>query len=51
MEYRVSSEWNGMENLKNGMEDGRPYFHTNYIYGIYIKTYKKLRRTTKLEGE
>ena len=24
-----------MEDLKNGMEDRLPYFHTNYIYSIY----------------
>ena len=50
MEYGRCSEWNGMEDLKTGMEDGLPYFHTNYMYS-YIKTYKKLRSTTKLEGE
>ena len=27
--------WNGMEDLKNGMEDRFPYFHTDYI-GLYI---------------
>ena len=32
MEYRRYSEWNGMEDLKNGMEDRLPYFHTNCIY-------------------
>ena len=48
MEYGRCLEWNGMEDLKNGMEDRLPYFHTNYIYSI-IKTYNKLRSTTKLE--
>ena len=48
---------NGMENLKKGMEDRLPYFHTNYIYstGIYqnlqeitkYTTYKKLRSTLR----
>ena len=23
-------EWNGMKDLKNGMEDRLPFFHTNY---------------------
>ena len=23
-------EWNGMEDLKNGMEDNLPYFHTRF---------------------
>ena len=26
MEYGRCSEWNGMEDLKNGMEDRLPYF-------------------------
>ena len=29
MEYTKCLEWNGMEDLKNGMEDRLPYFHTN----------------------
>ena len=33
------SEWNGMEDFKNGMEDNLSYFHSNSIldllYGIY----------------
>ena len=29
MEHGRCSEWNGMEDLKNGMEDRLPYFHTN----------------------
>ena len=38
---------NGMEDLKNGMEDNLPYFHTNSIldfaHGIYrnINTYSQ----------
>ena len=32
MEYGRNSEWNGMEDLKNGMEDRVPYFHTHFIY-------------------
>ena len=35
MGYGRCSEWNGIKNLKNGMEDRLPYFHTNYIYSIY----------------
>ena len=71
MEYGRCSEWNGMEDLKNEMEDRLPYFqsssnkmkwssnkmkwkivfHTSIltIYTVYIKTYNKLQRTTKLE--
>ena len=28
--YRIwkMAEWNGMEDLKNGMDDNLPYFHT-----------------------
>ena len=32
LEYGRRSEWNGMEDMKNGMEDRPRYFHTNYIY-------------------
>ena len=32
MDYGRCSEWNGMEDLKNGMEDRLPHIHTNYIY-------------------
>ena len=31
MEYGRCLEWNQMEDLKIGLEDGLPYFHTNYI--------------------
>ena len=31
MEYGRCSEWNGMEDLKNGMEDRLPYFHINCV--------------------
>ena len=38
MEYGRCSEWNGMEDLKNGMEGRLPYFHTNvqiqYIFKL-----------------
>ena len=27
----MMSEWNGMEDFNNGMEDNLPYFHTNSI--------------------
>ena len=43
MEYERCSEWNGMEDLKNGMEDRLPYFHTNYIY----RRYQNLQQITK----
>ena len=43
MEYGRCSEWNGMEDLKNRMEDRLPYFHTNYIYSIF----QNLRQITK----
>ena len=36
----LKMEWNGMEDLKNGMEGRLPYFHSNYIN--YIQTYNKL---------
>ena len=37
MEYERRSEWNGIKDLKNGMEDCLPYFHTNYIdYTVYV---------------
>ena len=29
MEYGRCSEWNGMEDLKNGLEDRFPFFHIN----------------------
>ena len=35
MEYGGSPEWNGMEDLKKGMENRLPYFHTNYIHSLY----------------
>ena len=39
MECGRCSEWNGMEDLKNGMEDGLSYFHINYIkYSIFKLT-------------
>ena len=31
MKYGRCSEWNGMEDLKNGTEDRLPYFHTCLI--------------------
>ena len=34
MEYGRCSEWNGMEDLKNGMEGRLPNFDTNYINSI-----------------
>ena len=34
---------NEMEDLKNGMEDRLPYFHTNYIRS----TYQNLQQITK----
>ena len=43
MEYGRCSEWNGMEDLKNGMEGRRPYFHTNCKYSIY----QNLQQITK----
>ena len=43
MEYGRCSEWNGMEDLKNGTEDRLSYFHTNYIYSMY----QNLQQTTK----
>ena len=36
MKYGSCLEWNEMEDLKNGMEDRLPYFHTNYIYSTGI---------------
>ena len=36
-------EWNGMEDLKNRMEDRLPYFHANYIYSIF----QNLQQITK----
>ena len=37
MEYERRSEWNGIKDLKNRMEDCLPYFHTNYIdYIVYV---------------
>ena len=36
MEHGRCSEWNGEEDLKNGMEDRLPYFHTNCIHIQYI---------------
>ena len=37
-------EWNGMEDLKNGMEDNPPFFHTHsmldFVHCIYKKIYK-----------
>ena len=47
MEYGRCSEWNGMEDLKNGMEGRLPSILTTNA--VYIKTYNKLQRTTKLE--
>ena len=40
MEYGRCLEWNGMEDLTNGMEDRLPYFHT---ITTYIQTYNKLQ--------
>ena len=31
MEYGRYSEQNGMEDLRHGMEDRLPFFHTNYV--------------------
>ena len=46
MEYGRSSEWNGMEDLKNGMEDYLPYsLVTTYTVPVYIKTCNKLQST------
>ena len=43
---------NEMEDLKNGMEGPLPYFRTKYKHSrLYIKTYNKLRRITKLKKE
>ena len=37
VEYGRCSEWNGLEDLKNGMENRLPYqLHT---VGLYIKTF------------
>ena len=36
MEYGRYSEWNGMENLKNGMEDRLTYFHTCLNFELHI---------------
>ena len=46
---RRISVWN-IEDAQNGME-WKIVFYTNYLLGytVYIKTYKKLRSTTKLE--
>ena len=37
------SEWNGMEDFDNEMEDNLPYFHTNsmldFVNCIYRKTF------------
>ena len=32
-------EWNGMEDFKNGVEDGLPYFHTNSILDLEKSIY------------
>ena len=45
MECGRCSEWNGMEDLKNGMEDGLSCFRINYIK--YIQTYNKLQSVAK----
>ena len=46
MEYGRCSEWNGIKDLKNGIEDRLSYFHTHYIDSIYIKTCNKLESTS-----
>ena len=45
--WNMEDAQNEMEDLKNGMEDRLPCFHTNYIYSIYQNL--QLRSTTKLE--
>ena len=41
---RKMTEWNGMEDFKNGMEDNFPYFNTNSILDFMIAfTEKHLR--------
>ena len=42
MEYGRCSEWNGMEDLKNGTEARLPYFHANCLYSIYQKPLSKM---------
>ena len=43
--YRIWKMPNGMEDIKNGMEDNFPYFHTDtnsildFTHGIYRKIY------------
>ena len=34
-------EWNGMEDLKNGMEDNPPFFHTHSMLDFVHCIYKK----------
>ena len=36
------SEWNGMEDFKNGMEDNLPYFHTNSILDFVHSIHRKI---------
>ena len=43
--WNMEDAQNGMENLKNGMEDRPPYFYTNYIYSTGI--YQNLQQITK----
>ena len=46
MEYGRSLVWNGMEDLKNGIEDYLPYSQvTSYTVPIYIKNCNKLQST------
>ena len=52
MEYGRCSEWNEMEDLKNGMENCLPYFLTNYICSrLHIKTYYKLQNILPNQNE
>ena len=45
IEHGRYSEWNGMEDFKNGVEDSLPYSHTNYIYSTGI--FQNLQQITK----
>ena len=45
MEHGRCSEWNGMEDLRNGMENRFPYFHTNQLT-TSIQTYNKAQSNT-----
>ena len=42
--YRIwkMSEYNGMEDFKNGMEDKLAYFHTNSILNFVHCIYRKI---------